>query len=405
MTRPALSGDLAAHLPDFAARLRVGHGFLLGPGEVTDALRALSAVNVLNVHEVRDAWRAIFSTSPEQGRLFDAEFEAFFRWRLLDSPLMPPLLPPAPGGPPQEATAPAGTPQEGKKTTSTRTQDGQQMEAEALPGTTEGQAHDDPDAPDTDLTLFTRLSPHAGLGGQATGTQADLPALLRSARQLVQAVPLGHSRRLVPRPSGRKLDARRTVRRAARTAGDPVTLHWLGKPRRAPRFLIVLDGSRSMGQDARRLLHFAYTLQLVARRVEVYAFSTDLTRLTPRLRALKPGQELTLPDVGAAWGGGTRIGENLLKLARQERARVDRDTAVFILSDGLDTGDPELVGRALRDLSRRAGLTVWLSPLAGLPNYQPIQRAVVAALPSLDALLPAASTADLLALPRRLKNS
>ena len=254
MTRPALSGDLAAHLPDFAARLRVGHGFLLGPGEVTDALRALSAVNVLNVHEVRDAWRAIFSTSPEQGRLFDAEFEAFFRWRLLDSPLMPPLLPPAPGGPPQEATAPAGTPQEGKKTTSTRAQDGQQMEAEALPGTTEGQAHDDPDAPDTDLTLFTRLSPYAGLGGQATGTQADLPALLRSARQLVQAVPLGRSRRLVPRPSGRKLDARRTVRRAARTAGDPVTLHWLGKPRRAPRFLIVLDGSRSMGQDARRLL-------------------------------------------------------------------------------------------------------------------------------------------------------
>ncbi|RJF72322.1 VWA domain-containing protein [Deinococcus cavernae] len=405
MRRPDVAGDLAAHLPDFAARLRLSHGFLLGPGEVADALRALVAVNILNMHEVRDAWRAIFSTSPEQGRLFDAEFEAFFRFRLLDYPPLPPLLPQMPGGPPQEATAPAGEAQEGQKTTSPRNRGGEQLEAEALPGTAEGQAHDDPDAPETDLTLLTRLSPHAGQGGAVTGMQADLPPLLRAARQLVQAVQLGHSRRLVPRPTGRKLDARRTVRRAARTAGDPVTLHWLGRPRRAPRFLIVLDGSRSMGQDAQRLLHFAYALQLTARRVEVYAFSTDLVRLTPRLRALKPGQELTLPELGAAWGGGTRIGENLLKLARQERARVGRETAVFILSDGLDTGEPELVRRALRDLSRRAGLTVWLSPLAGVPNYQPIQRAVAAALPSLDALLPAASTADLLALPRRLKNS
>lgn len=396
-------GDLTEHLPEFAARLR-RHGFLLGPGEVTDALRALGAVDILNVREVRDAWRAIFSTSPEQGHLFDVEFDAFFRFRLLNSPSLPPLLPQTPGGPPQEAAAPAGTLREGKKTASTRNQNGEQMEVEGLPGTAEGQAHDDPDAPDAELTLMTRLSPHAGVGGDVTGGQADLPELLRAARQLVQAVHLGRARRLVPRPTGRKLDARRTVRRAARTAGDPVTLHWLGKPRRAPRFLIVLDGSRSMGQDARRLLHFAYALHLTARRVEVYAFSTDLLRLTPRLRALRPGQELTLPELGAAWGGGTRIGENLLKLTRHERARVGRDTAVFILSDGLDTGEPALVARALRDLSRRAGLTVWLSPLAGLPNYQPIQRAVTAALPSLDALLPAASTADLLELPRRLKH-
>lgn len=397
-------GDLTARLPAFAARLRVLHGFLVGPGEVTDALRALGAVNLLSRREVRDAWRAVFTASPEQGRIFDAEFDAFFRTSPLPAPQLPPLLPETPTEQKQEAQAQAGeTPGAQKRSPNPGPPPAELAEAKLLPGGAEGEAHDDPEAPDTELVLHARMSPNAGEGGPLTASGDDLPALLRAARQLVQAVALGQARRLVPRPRGPKLDARRTVRHAARTAGDPVKLHWLGRPRRAPRFLLVLDGSRSMGQDARRLLRFAHALQLAARRVEVYAFSTELTRLTPHLRRLPPGQEIALPEAGAAWGGGTRIGENLLRLARQERARVSRDTAVFILSDGLDTGDPELVRRALRDLSRRAGLVVWLSPLAALPNYQPVQRAIVAALPSLSALLPAASTADLLALPARLR--
>ncbi|MDL2344980.1 VWA domain-containing protein, partial [Deinococcus sp. MIMF12] len=170
-----------------------------------------------------------------------------------------------------------------------------------------------------------------------------------------------------------------------------------------PRFLLVLDGSRSMGPHAARLLRFAHALHLRSRRVEVYAFSTDLTRLTPYLRGAVPGAALTLPDLGGAWGGGTRIGDSLLRLAREERGRVTRDTAVLILSDGLDTGEPETLTRALRDLRARAGMLVWLSPLASLPGYQPVQRAVAAALPHLDAFLPAGSVRDLHALPGRLR--
>lgn len=400
--RSARPGDLAQALPQFAGRLRVLHGFLVGPGEVSDALRAMQSVDVLRVREVKDAWRAVFSASPEQGRIFDLEFDAFFRFADLPRPELPPILPQTPTEQKQEAGAPAAQ-QEGQQRSAPPGGPGELTQLEAMPPGTTGEGHDDPDAPDTALTLMTRLSPNPGQGGAAQAGGDDLPGLLRAARQLVQSVTLGRSRRLSARPAGRKLDARRTVRAAARTAGDPVRLHWLGRPPRAPRFLIVLDGSRSMGQDAARLLRFAYALHLCARRVEVYAFSTDLTRLTPRLRAVKPGQDIQLPELGAAWGGGTRIGENLLKLARQERARVNADTALFILSDGLDTGEPELVARALRDLSRRAGLVVWLSPLVAMPGYQPVQRAIAAALPWLDALLPAASSADLLSLARRLK--
>ncbi|WP_019587268.1 vWA domain-containing protein [Deinococcus apachensis] len=400
------TADLRDRVVALVAHLRVAHGFRVGPGEATAALEALGTVNLGQRREVRDALRAILTASREEGRLFDLTFDAFFRLREgPPPPQLPPLLPetkaplsppppsrPLAKGPGEERPVPGGPhaedPEEGPNSSSSHPNPDRETEGE----------------PDTPARILTaRLSPHAGAGGRVDALEGDLPDLLRAAGALVQAVELGRGRRLVPQPRGARLDARRTLRAAAGTAGDPARLRWLGRPRRAPRFLLVLDGSRSMGKSATLLLRFAQALHLRSRRVEVYAFSTGLTRLTPLLRRAPPGGPLTLPDLGEAWGGGTRIGENLLRLTRGERARVSRDTAVLILSDGLDTGEPETLTRALRDLRARAGLIVWLSPLAALPGYQPVQRAVQAALPHLDAFLPAGGLEDLRALGGRLR--
>ncbi|WP_216320170.1 vWA domain-containing protein [Deinococcus aestuarii] len=403
---PPLPADLPARVVAFAARLRAAHGFLIGPGEVTDALRALGAVDVLRLREVRDALRLVLTASPAQAPVFDAEFEAFFRPRTgPPPPELPPLLPQTEAPPPPqkvsgEAGEPRPVPGESRAEDSPEEGEDQPLQGRTPPRETEGEPDDPADPP---RLLQARLSPHAGEGGRVEAGGDDLPELLRAAGALVRAVELGRARRRVPMLRGTRLDARRTLRASARTAGDPARLRWLGRPRRAPRFLIVLDGSRSMGRGATLLLRFAHALHLRARRVEVYAFSTALTRLTPTLRGAPPGEALRLPDLGDAWGGGTRIGESLLRLARDERARVTRDTVVLILSDGLDTGDPEVLARALRDLGHRAGLLAWLSPLAATPGYQPVQRAVQAALPHLDAFLPAASVGDLHALARSLR--
>ncbi|MEF2279045.1 VWA domain-containing protein [Deinococcus sp. YIM 134068] len=399
--------SLPARVVVLAARLRSGHGFLVGPGEIVDGLRALGAVDVLSVREVRDALRPVLTASPAQGRVFDAEFDALFRPRTgPPPPELPPLLPQteAPPPPPQRVGGDAGQPRpmpgETREETLPEPADTQPLGGRTPPREAEGE----PDQPGEPPRLLTaRLSPHAGAGGGVEAGGDDLPELLRAAGALARAVELGRARRLVPQGRGSRLDARRTLRAAARTAGDPARLRWLGRPRCAPRFLLVLDGSRSMGRSATLLLRFAHALHLRSRRVEVYAFSTALTRLTPLLRGTLPGAPLRLPDLGDAWGGGTRIGENLLRLAREERARVTRDTVVLILSDGLDTGEPEALTRALRDLSHRAGLLVWLSPLAAASGYRPVQRAVQAALPHLDAFLPAASVGDLHALARELR--
>ncbi len=384
------------------------HGFLVGPGEAGDALRAAGVVDVLSKKQLRDALRAVLISCPEQRPIFDHEFNTFFRAE--GGPLppeLPPLLPEteAPGAEQETETRPKKQQEgEGQAPAPAPPEPSEEPELTTVKAQPQGESKDDPDDSGGDFqTVQTRLSPNAGMGGEVRSEDGELRELLHAAGALIRAVELGRSRRLKPMARGPKLDARRTLRAAARTAGDPALLRWLGRPRRSPRFLLVLDGSRSMGQNATLLLRFAQALSLRTRRVEVYAFSTGLTRLTPYLRHASPGQPLTLPDLGEAWGGGTRIGENLLQLARQERERVNRDTLVLILSDGLDTGEPDVLERALRDLKARAGRVVWLSPLAALPGYQPVQRAIRAALPYLDALLPAGGIEDLHRLGRRIQ--
>ena len=65
-------------------------------------------------------------------------------------------------------------------------------------------------------------------------------------------------------------------------------------------------------------------------------------------------------------GGGTRIGESLATFNRWHAQRViNSRTAVMIVSDGYDTGEPERLGAEMRRLRRRCRRIVWLNPLIG----------------------------------------
>jgi uncharacterized protein with von Willebrand factor type A (vWA) domain len=68
---------------------------------------------------------------------------------------------------------------------------------------------------------------------------------------------------------------------------------------------------------------------------------------------------------------------------------VNQRTVVLILSDGLDRGDVAPLAGAMRALHARARKVFWLNPLAGDPRYEPTARAMAAALPYVDRLLPA----------------
>jgi uncharacterized protein with von Willebrand factor type A (vWA) domain len=160
--------------------------------------------------------------------------------------------------------------------------------------------------------------------------------------------------------------------------------------------------SGSMNLYSRVLLLFMYALQQAFTRVETFTFATRLTRITGYLKS--PTYRAALDRLSAVndWAGGTRIGESLALFNRRWSRLVDRHTVVIILSDGWDTGEPELLVRELHSLKRRARRLVWLNPLLGNPNYQPLTRGMAAALPLVDRFAPAHNLRSLQDLARSL---
>jgi len=102
---------------------------------------------------------------------------------------------------------------------------------------------------------------------------ADAPDLTRAgsawrdaARSLVRRLHAGLSRRWRAARNGTRFDLRRTLRVSLQTGGEALTPRWLRRPRRTPRCVLSIDGSRSMGAHAREALQVATALASVTGR-------------------------------------------------------------------------------------------------------------------------------------------
>jgi uncharacterized protein with von Willebrand factor type A (vWA) domain len=58
------------------------------------------------------------------------------------------------------------------------------------------------------------------------------------------------------------------------------------------------------------------------------------------------------------------------------------------VSDGWDRGDPEVLSHELARLHRSCQRLIWLNPLLGSAQYEPLTRGMQAALRHVDAFLP-----------------
>jgi uncharacterized protein with von Willebrand factor type A (vWA) domain len=95
------------------------------------------------------------------------------------------------------------------------------------------------------------------------------------------------------------------------------------------------------------------------------------------------------------FSGGTRIGESLQEFNARWGQLVDRHTIVIVLSDGWDTGEPEVLATEMLAIKRKAGRLIWLNPLLGNPSYEPLTRGMAAALPLVDHFAAAHNLASL----------
>jgi uncharacterized protein len=225
----------------------------------------------------------------------------------------------------------------------------------------------------------------------------------RVARRIARRLALRPSRRWEPGRNGARPHLRRTLRLSVKTGGELSELAFRQRKVRRTKLVVLADVSGSMDLYVRLFLQFLFALQHSFARVETFAFSTRLTRITEQLKSRGYGQALDeLASEVTDWHGGTRIGDSLRGFLQGWPRLLDRNTVVIVLSDGWETGEPEVLGEALEAIHRRVARLVWLNPLLGSPDYEPLTQGMVAALPHLDVFAPAHDLSSLARLARHL---
>src|SRR6266853_1127161 len=222
----------------------------------------------------------------------------------------------------------------------------------------------------------------------------QLDEVARLTVQIAKRLARRVSRRRKPTRRGGVVDLRRSMR-ANLTRGEIIELRRRSRRRRKVRLVLLCDVSGSMDLYSRFLLQFLYALQNVFGRVETFTFSTRLTRVTEHLKGASYRTALARLTEVRDFSGGTRIGESLQEFNARWGNLVNRHTIVLLLSDGWDTGEPDILANEMLTIKRKAGRLIWLNPLLGNPSYEPLTRGMAAALPLVDHFAAAHNLASL----------
>ena len=376
----SLSGNLLHNLLLFGRLLR-GLGLDVNPGRTIDLVHALGHIEIGRKSDFYHAARSLLVHRREDIALFDQAFEMFWRkpaegWTTLDLRAMgerrrfrrPIFTPPPlrnPGAPPAEKP-------------------GVQPRAEGEP-------------PIVQVTLTYSAREVLRHKDFADLTGEELEAIKQMMAELVWWLGERRTRRRRSGP-GAEFDLRRTLRHNLRYGGE--VLEWA---RRVPKFkprplVLIADISGSMERYTRLLLHFIYGLaEGLDQPVEAFVFSTRLTRITRQLRGRDVDRALrdvsrVVPD----WSGGTRIGDALKAFNFDWGRRVlGHGAVVLLISDGWDRGDAGLLRTEMGRLQRSSQRLIWLNPLLGSPQYEPLTRGMQTALPYVDDFLPVHNLASL----------
>jgi uncharacterized protein with von Willebrand factor type A (vWA) domain len=370
---PARAAGPAERVAGFLAHLRL-NGLATGPAETADAVAALARIGAADREEVRLALKALATGRPSDWRRFDALFDAYWlnagRTR---------------AAPPPPARTTARPP----------------VWADRL-GASPAMAGDgaDPAEPGEGRLVASRQEALARRDLRDLADEAERREAERIAERLARAIRDRRARRRRAARRGPEIDLRRTLRRIPARGGEPIDL--MRRRRREPplRLVALLDVSGSMAVYARLFLAFLKGLVGADTRARAFLFHTRIVEVTGALTdrdTVRAADRLALMAEG--FGGGTRIGASLAAFNRAHaRGAVGRRTAVLILSDGYDSDPPEILGRETARLRRRARRLIWLNPLKGWRDFAPVAAGMAAALPHLDAFLPANTLESLAAL-------
>ncbi|MFY9351098.1 MAG: VWA domain-containing protein [Sphingobium sp.] len=228
----------------------------------------------------------------------------------------------------------------------------------------------------------------------------------RDARlhSLGASLPRRRALRMRRHPRGERLDLGRSLARIVRHDGDIPMPTRRTRRLRPRRILLLIDISGSMKQHSDDHLRLAHSLVHSVAPVEAFTLGTRLTRITAALAHRRSDVALArVADAVADWDGGTQLGATLARFIAEPRyAGHARGSAVIMLSDMLERGDPALLVGAVRRLALRAWRMSVATPLAADPRFRPETAALKAMLPFLDDLVDGGSLPALIAFLNRL---
>jgi uncharacterized protein with von Willebrand factor type A (vWA) domain len=196
------------------------------------------------------------------------------------------------------------------------------------------------------------------------------------------------------------VDLGQSIRRNLQNGGTIIDLIKTKKKKEKFRLLILLDVSGSMDKYSFYLLKFLWSLRNHFKQIEAFAFSTKLMRITDYIADKDLSVSLMMiSQYVTHWSSGTKIGDCLKDFNDNYAKRhLNGKTITIVLSDGLDTGESEILAEAIQKIKLRSKKLVWLNPLKGMNGYEPIQEGMKTALPALDHFGAAHNFASLLEL-------
>ena len=355
------------------------NGLNVGVQETKDALEAASLGLMPDRESFRRSLKALFCNNPEERRIFEKLFVLF--WDTNPADLREEKNKMSVQGS-FEKKANASVVMLGKGRVGN-----EEEEARNVSGANEAER-----LKKTDLSILTHI---------------DAQELEAIANKLFRQMAVRMKRRMKQSSKSGELHLRRTIRRSIASGGEPIDLLFKKRQPRRQRLIVMLDVSGSMDKYSFFLLRFICALRIHFRQLEAFIFSTSLKRINNALQAKNTDAVIqALNNNTENWSSGTRIGECFEQFnERYGKRMLNGSPVVIILSDGLDTGDINILGEELKRIHLKSKRVVWLNPLKAMKGYEPTARGMQAALPSIDDFRSAHNLESLLELENLLSHA
>ena len=379
--RDAILGRILA----FAMLLR-SHGFVIGLRENADAAILAAQLAMDRPAIQRTAFKALFCSRASDWKQFDELFNSYCLGRGMKKLLRA-------GGSTASSTRPNSLASAGKDNGQNgSTELGEEVSTPSGVETEDSATGRSEGASRTEITSSTDF--------RKIADPRELEKAHAAAERFARAMRARLTRRERARSRGTRIDLRATIRRNVGVGGIPITLRFRQRKPKPLRLVVLLDASGSMQMYTSLFIRFIHGILDNFREAEAFVFHTRLAHISSAMKeknVTRALERMSLMTQGV--GGGTRIGECLATFNKWHARRVlNSRSCVMILSDGYDTGAPEVLASELKRLRQRCRRIAWLNPMMGWDGYRPDAKAMQAALPYLDLFAPAHNLESLEAL-------